>query len=148
MVPEDQSGAPPSAAMLIVDLVNAALWPAIALLALLIFYGPVHTTLSSISRRSEQIETIKVGQLELTIRKADLRVPSPEAATVLTSFDEDMLLYLLSITPGATGGYCSAENATADPKQAAERKLAQLGQLESVREETRDSWCPTRAALP
>jgi hypothetical protein len=81
----------------IIQLVKAVAWPLLALVAIMLFYSPIYTTLDAISRRSEEVQTIKLGQLELSIRASDLPRPSPEVAKIITSLDEQMIVQLLAI---------------------------------------------------
>jgi len=126
----------------IVDLLKSAMWPLLIAIVVLVFYRPLYRTLDAISRRSEQIRTIKLGQLELDIREGDLPIPPLEVASVLPSLDEPMLVLLLDANHGG-GGVCFPEPGPLEtnPRYQTLKKLEQINQLRMTPEVQSNSSC-------
>ena len=111
---------------------------ALALIFFLTFYNPIYVLIEGIAHRSSDIQTIKLGQLELNIRASDLPHPSSETASALPQFNSKMIVELLGIDE--TGGYCSRAGASSDDRFA---DLARLDQIEIVPDTMPPKdWCP------
>ncbi|HXI99830.1 MAG TPA: hypothetical protein VNH44_01325 [Micropepsaceae bacterium] len=89
-------------------LIKALAWPLVALLAIGLFYRPIQTTLDTISNRSDDIEDIKLGGIELKIRASDLPKSSPAVASSIVGLSEREIVILLEIQPGGYG-YCKGK---------------------------------------
>jgi hypothetical protein len=93
----------------ILDLVKAALWPAIALTALLMFFGPLTQIITSVSRRADQIQALKLGSLELNIQVSELPKADKETAEAISGMDNEMVRNLLFAPEGTSVfGHCYA----------------------------------------
>jgi hypothetical protein len=125
-----------------IDLIKAALWPAIVLLILFLFYAPLHNTLESLSQRSDDIQTIKVGSLEINVRPRDLPTPKEDVANVLRVLDVDMIKRLVSHLESKTGGPCYHPDEKGDPRFALDSKLADLGLIKLAKVPNPESYCP------
>ncbi|WP_141630394.1 hypothetical protein [Sinorhizobium meliloti] len=91
----------------ILELVKAALWPAIALIALLMFFSPLSQIIMSVSRRADQIETLKLGSLELNIQVSQLPRADKETAEAISGMDNEMVRNLLFAPDGSSlFGHC------------------------------------------
>jgi hypothetical protein len=80
-----------------VDLIKASLWPIIAVIVLVMFHSPLYSLIDGIAGRTNSIDTIKIGNLELHVKISELPVPSGDIAAVLPKLDRDMTLSLLAI---------------------------------------------------
>ena len=87
-------------------LIKALAWPLVALLALSLFYKPVETTLDTISARSNDIEDVKLGSIELKIRASELPRSTAAVAKSIIGLLEPELVMLLEIAPVGGHGYC------------------------------------------
>jgi hypothetical protein len=123
-----------------VDLTKAAMWPMIALLIIILFYGPIRHTLESLAQRSDEIQTIKLGSLELDIRARDLPSPKLEVANALKASDTGVITELFSNLRG--GGQCYSPDENSDTRFPHDSKLAQLGLITLTRDEKPASFCP------
>jgi hypothetical protein len=125
-----------------IDLIKAALWPAIVLLVIILFYRPLHHTLESISQRSDDIQTIKVGSLEINVRARDLPYPKEEVANVLRVLDADSIKRLVSHLESKSGGPCYSPDEKGDHRFALDSKLADLGLIKLAKQPHPESFCP------
>jgi len=99
----------------VIDLAKAAIWPAVVLLILYLFYSPIRRTLDSLAQQHpDDIETIKLGSLEINVRARDLPVPKPEVADVLRLTDPALVAELFSNQRG--GGNCYYPDENNDPR--------------------------------
>src|SRR5215475_3948586 len=87
-------------------LVGALAWPLVAVLAIGLFYSPIQSTLETISNRSNDIENIKLGSLELKIHVNELPKSSAAVATSIVGLPEREIVVLLEIAPDGGHGYC------------------------------------------
>ncbi|HEV7411905.1 MAG TPA: hypothetical protein VGO01_25745 [Bradyrhizobium sp.] len=124
----------------IVELVKAAMWPFVVLIILILFYAPLNRTLQSLADRSDDIQTIKLGSLELNIRSRDLPTPSPDVAKTLVVMDGPLITELLSYRD-SRGGPCFAVDETVDSRLPNFLKLAKLG-LITLKKGVGNNICP------
>lgn len=126
----------------LVELIKAAIWPALVLIAMILFYSPVHRTLDSVARRSEDIQTFKVGSFELSIRAHDLLVPPSNVAEALKGAGDPAVVAKLieDLTLDRT---CYAVNEQSDPRFQRDFRLFQLGLIKLERDQAEDTAdCP------
>ena len=124
-----------------IDLIKAAMWPAVVLLILFLFYSPMHRTLEALAQpRSDDAQTIKLGSLELDINARDLPVPKPEVADVLRLADTALVAELFANQRG--GGNCYYPDETNDPRFKTDSRLAELGLAKLEKSKSPPSFCP------
>ena len=123
------SAQPESAA---VALIKAAMWPLVVLTGLALFYSPMHKTLDSLAKRSDSIQTIKLGTLELDIKASDLPSPDPDAVKAMEQLDQSMILEFLPIDENLGSPKCYY--ALVDPRLSTDTKLSQLGLVKFTEE--------------
>ena len=124
-----------------IDLAKAAIWPAVVLLILYLFYSPIRRTLDSLAQQHpDEIETIKLGGLEVNVRARDLPVPKPEVADVLKLTDAALVAELFSNQRG--GGNCYYPDENSDPRFKTDSRLAELGLAKMEKTKTPPSFCP------
>jgi hypothetical protein len=80
-----------------VSLIKAGMWPTVVLISLWLFYSPIHKTLDSLATRSNSIQTLKLGSLELDIKPSDLPLPAADVTKTLKRLDRATILELLPI---------------------------------------------------
>jgi hypothetical protein len=124
------------------DLTKAAMWPAIVLLIIILFYSPLHQTLESLSQRSEDIQTIKVGSLEINVRPRDLPYPREEVANALRLLDAEMIKRLVSHLETKGGGPCYSPDEKSDKHFTIDSKLADLALIKLTKNPHPASFCP------
>lgn len=95
----------------LIDLVKAALWPAVAAVTLLLFYAPVTVIMESLARRADQINVIKLGAMEINVSASSLPKASSEVASILSKLNDEGLRVLLGSQEEIR--YCTADE---DPK--------------------------------
>jgi hypothetical protein len=117
-----------------VALIKAAIWPFVVLVSLALFYSPVHRTLDSLAQRSDSIQTIKLGNLELDIKASDLPSPNSATANALRLVDQSMILELLPIDVkyGTPKCYFSL---TEDQQYITDEKLSKLRLIDFKQED-------------
>jgi hypothetical protein len=125
----------------IVELVKAAMWPIVVLVILVLFYTPLHRTLQSLADRSDDIQTIKLGSLELNIRARDLPTPSSDVAKAVVEMDGPSITELLNYR-GSRGGPCFAANETLDTRLLTFKKLEKLGLITFKKAVANSVVCP------
>jgi hypothetical protein len=126
------------------ELVKATLWPFVALLALIMFFGPVHSVLTSLARRADQIQVFKLGYLELNIKASDLPKATKKTAEALAQFDEEMvrrLIFVPSTSPYFGSCHRRDIESSVIEKRALE-KLALLNQVKLAKVESPPADCP------
>lgn len=124
----------------VVEVVKAVIWPGVVLIVVGLFYAPLHDMIDILSRRSADIQSLKLGQLELNIRVSDLPVPSRETAVAIASFDARMLIELLGLQE--SGGPCFPDQDFRNTaKYIALSKLAKLDQIKLVAERGTTDIC-------
>lgn len=85
-----------------VELVKALAWPFIALIALVLFTGPIKSLI-----QAGNLESVKIGSLELNLRAGDLpQVADRELANALTGLTSEGLVPLLSTEPDRPQEVC------------------------------------------
>ncbi|NIV18645.1 MAG: hypothetical protein GWN47_09645 [Woeseiaceae bacterium] len=85
-----------------VGLVRALAWPTIALIGIVLFTGPVKGLI-----RAGNLESVKIGSLELNLRAGDLpQVTDRELARALTGLPEAAIIQLLATEPGRPVQVC------------------------------------------
>jgi hypothetical protein len=89
------------------EIVQALAWPAIALIGIILFYSPIHTTLTGISDHANDINEVKLGSLEMTIQASALPHPSRAVASALVGLPQEEFVMMLDIGRSSHGmGYC------------------------------------------
>jgi hypothetical protein len=96
--------------------------------------------LESLAQRSDEIQTIKLGSLELDIRARDLPSPKLEVANALKATDAGLITELFSNLRG--GGQCYIPDENTDTRFLQDSKLAELGLIKLTRLENPASFCP------
>jgi|GEM_PF-3518008 len=137
-----------SEGLIVVETAKALAWPFVALVFLALFYSPVRQLVSNVAERMQDINSVKLGQLELSVRKSDLPIPSNETAKVLKSFDGTLFTELLGLSDGS-GPCFPDENLNNNPEYIALKKLEKLKQITLVAEKQTNEWCanPYKTAL-
>jgi hypothetical protein len=109
------------------ELIKAALWPAIALVAIILFYSPIRAVLDNISSRANEIEKIRLGSLELSVKVADLPTADPATARAIVKLDNDTLIELFSLSQSGVGGSCYNETPiNKSPRYTTDKTLSEL----------------------
>jgi len=125
----------------VIDLAKAAIWPAVVLLILFLFYSPIRRTLDSLAQQHpDEIQTIKLGSLEINVRARDLPLPKPEVADVLRLTDAALVAELFSNQRG--GGNCYYPDENNDPRFKTDSRLAELGLAKMEKNKSPPSFCP------
>lgn len=129
-----------SKGLLVIEACKALAWPFVTLVFLTLFYSPVHHLISNLADRMQDVYSVKLGELELSVRKGELPTPPNETAKALKSFDETLFTELLSLTDG--GGPCFPEdNPNNNPRYVALKKLEKLKQITFFAEKQTHEWC-------
>jgi hypothetical protein len=115
----------------LLDFLKGILWPAVVLFAILVFYSPIHAVLSSVASRANDIQTVKLGYLELQIKASDLPRASKRVADALQKFDGEMVRRLIWLPPTQVEfGHCYVPgNASSENEKTALLKLEALQQV-------------------
>ncbi|RXT18781.1 hypothetical protein B5P46_28240 [Rhizobium leguminosarum] len=124
----------------VIDLTKSALWPALAFTMLIVFYEPVLTILDALSRRANQIESLKLGALEINIKLSNLPSASPHVAEAITGLDAVSIETLLSKDPNSATGYCDLFGKRNEGRLAAVRKL-EAAKLFVAKPKDGTTWC-------
>ncbi len=90
----------------VVQLFRALAWPAIALVALIMFFAPLRRGLDAVSARADPIKSVRIGQLDLTLDPNALPGADLETARALKNMDELALLVLLDTKYSPASEYC------------------------------------------
>ncbi|MAI30339.1 MAG: hypothetical protein CMM07_01555 [Rhodopirellula sp.] len=129
-----------SRAIVFIEAIKALAWPTVTLTFLILFYSPVYQLVDNAADRILDVYSLKLGDLELRVRKNDLPIPSNETASVLESFDASMVTELLGIS--GEGGACFPyENLNNHPRYETLKKLDELNQITFIAEEQTEEWC-------
>ena len=85
-----------------VGLVKALAWPSIALIGIVLFTGPIKSLI-----RTGNLESVKIGSLELNLRASDLpQVTDRELSKALMGLPEAGIIQLLATEPGRPAEVC------------------------------------------
>jgi hypothetical protein len=126
------------------DLLKAAMWPSVILIAFVLFYKPVNRMLNSLADRSDDIQTIKVGTLELSIRQKDITAPRPAVAAALQQMSAQEVETLFARESNTGACYSDGKN---DARYKKDERLVQLGLITMISEKNSQSWCPNSHAV-
>ena len=125
----------------LIDLAKAAIWPAVVLLILYLFYSPIRRTLDAVAQQHpDDTQTIKLGGLEINVRARDLPVPKPEVADVLKLTDAALVAELFSNQRG--GGNCYYPDENNDPLRQNRFKACRAWLGKDGKTKTPPSFCP------
>lgn len=121
-------------------------WPAVILVVVISFYGPLYRTIDSLSRSLEDVSHIRIGDLEITVDPDKLPRPEPQVVSALSGISQEGLLLMLELMPPAddsssSGGYCFYDMET-DPRMTRYRELETAGLVTIEVQEETDQWCP------
>ena len=121
----------------IVELTTAAMWPVVVVAALLMFYRPLNRILVSLADRSSDIQTVKIGGLELSIRQHEISLPSPEVTAALQQMGSAEIQRLFFHSD--SGGSCYT--AIGDEYYKQDQYLSALALIVMQSEPEKDAWC-------
>ncbi|MCQ1855817.1 hypothetical protein [Neorhizobium galegae] len=110
-----------------IQLVTAALWPSVTLVGLYLFYSPIEDILSSVAKRADDINVLKLGAIEINVQANTLPKATADVANTVINLSEDELRKVVNAN-GNEGRICFPPNSTNLESSMAElRKLETLG---------------------
>ena len=120
-------------------------WPTVALIALLVFSGPLRMLTTGLAERFDDVTTLKLGSVELVLDTRDLPKANKEIGEVLKSLNADDFevffdSFSLSTDPALPSGYCFGQD---DDRFKKNERLVSLGLLAMTKDQTSapTDWC-------
>jgi hypothetical protein len=129
------------------ELIKAALWPAIALIAIILFYSPIRSVLDNVASRASDIQQIKLGSLELSIKVGDLPIPDSETARAIVKLNDETLIELLSSTGKDVTGRCYSDPLETDDHYAIDTQLSSHILITLSKQASPPEWCKNQYAI-
>jgi hypothetical protein len=130
------------------ELIKAALWPAIALIAIILFYSPIRSVLDNVASRASDIQQIKLGSLELSIKVSDLPIPDSETARAIVKLNDDTVVELLFSTGEQGRSRCyNSDPLETDNYYVIDEQLSSSLLITLTKQASPQEWCKNEHAI-
>jgi hypothetical protein len=123
-----------------IQLVTAALWPSVALVGLYLFYSPIENILSSVARRADDINVLKLGAIEINVQANTLPRATADIANTVVKLSEEELRMVVNVTE-EEGRICFPPNSINLEKSISEIKNLEALGVVSLKIETNFEDC-------
>jgi hypothetical protein len=110
----------------LIELCGRALWPAVALSAVVLFRPYIEGFLQAATSQVKNAATIKVGSVDITVSQASFPKPPVRVAKVLPSLDSELMQYIIMNDQQPTNCYAVKEPSELLPDGVLSR-LSKLG---------------------